>query len=145
MKYNENRYNENMLEKYNLSLTVTEHYLLYLLVGQLDYDRKFYDMFVNSHEIKYVDLKKMQKKFIDYFEIDELESVYLTYYEFYTLALFLELLIYNKKMLYMFYLSVVKRENIKKSLIVNLYKKIDKAIQDNEPRYKKFRKNGWFK
>ena len=140
INYNTNKYDENILERYGLQFSIDEYYIIYLMIAQLDFDKDFYDLILENYEIKKIDLNDLLNKLKKYFEINELEFVYITYYEFYTIAIFLELLIDNKLMLNVFYLSLVKQSKIKKSAIKSLYNKIDIVIQRNEPKYKRIRK-----
>lgn len=93
INYNTNKYDENILERYGLQFSIDEYYIIYLMIAQLDFDKDFYDLILENYEIKKIDLNDLLNKLKKYFEINELEFVYITYYEFYTIAIFLELLI----------------------------------------------------
>lgn len=135
----ENKYNENMLVWYDLQFDIEDYAILYLLVKQLIYDKDFYNKIVENNEIKRINLNSLLLKLDEYFNINDKESIFLNYYEFYTLAISLECIVNNTIILNLFYYSLLRKLHIKKSKIKVLYNKIDLAISNKDFKYNKIK------
>ena len=135
----ENKYNENMLVWYDLQFDIEDYAILYLLVKQLIYDKDFYNKIVENNEIKRINLNSLLLKLDEYFNINDKESIFLNYYEFYTLAISLECIVNNTIILNLFYYSLLRKIHIKKSKIKVLYNKIDLAISNKDFKYNKIK------
>ena len=136
-----NKYNENMLVWYDLQFDIEDYVIFYVLVKQLIYDKDFYNKIVENNEIKRINLNSLLLKLDEYFIVNDKESIFLNYYEFYTLAISLECIVNNTIVLNLFYYSLLRKLHIKKSKIKVLYNKIDLAISNKDSKYNKIKQS----
>lgn len=126
---------------YDLQFDIEDYVIFYVLVKQLIYDKDFYNKIVENNEIKRINLNSLLLKLDEYFIVNDKESIFLNYYEFYTLAISLECIVNNTIILNLFYYSLLRKLHIKKSKIKVLYNKIDLAISNKDSKYNKIKQS----